>query len=134
MRSSPRPPASRRRRPPSGEAAARSSGRYSRRQPAMSIQVSSPGWRTRSATRGGASAPALLEGLPPAFLAGDAKVSDEIVLEAAAPTRGRATPGGPLDLTVDVEPGRAVMLALRHPSGALTFHRPVGSTTRGGRG
>ena len=72
--------------------------------------------------------------MPPAFLAGDAKVSDEIVLEAAAPTRGRETPGGPLDLTVDVEPGRAAMLALRHPSGALTFHRPVGSTTRGGRG
>jgi hypothetical protein len=100
----------------------------------MSIQVSSPGWRTRSATRGGGSASARLEGLPPAFLTGDAQVSDEIVLEAAAPTRGRAAPGGPLDLTVGVEPGRAAMLALRHPSGALTFHRPVGSTTRGGRG
>ena len=74
-----------------------------------------------------------MAGLPREFLADDSRVSDEVVLDPAPPTRGRAA-GGPIDLTVDVEPGQMAILALRHPSGALTFHRPVESTTRGARG
>lgn len=100
----------------------------------MAIQVNSPGWRIRPATRGAAAVSNSLASLPREFLTDDSRVSDEVVLDPAPPTRGRAAAGGPIDLTVDVEPGQMAVLALRHPSGALTFHRPVASTSRGARG
>src|SRR5262249_16894100 len=40
---------------------------------------------------------------------------------------------GVVDLTIDVEPGRVAILAVRHPSGALTFHVPIQSKSRGVR-
>jgi hypothetical protein len=100
----------------------------------MPIHVNSPGWRIPSATRGGPAAATPLKGLPGEFLTGDSHVSEETVIEPAPATRGRPAAGGPLDVTVDLEPGRAAVLALRHPSGALTFHRPIAATTRGARG
>jgi CHAT domain-containing protein len=101
----------------------------------MPIQVTSPGWRVRAAARGGPAAAATAgPGLPPQFLTDDSHVSDEVVLEAVPTTRGKPAAVGPVDLRVEVEPDRVALLAVRHPSGALTFHRPVESTTRGLRG
>jgi hypothetical protein len=58
-------------------------------------------------------------------------VSDEVVLEPAAAVRGGvADTSNALDVTCDVEPARTAILAIRYPSGALTFHRPVESTIR----
>ena len=67
------------------------------------------------------------------FVPPGADVSDQITLEPAAPTRGAAV-AGPLDISTDLRPNQAAVLAIRHPSGALTFHLPVPSTTRGTRG
>jgi CHAT domain-containing protein len=103
----------------------------------MPIQVNSPGWRIRRAagTRGvaGASAAVDLPGLPPEFLAAESRVAEEAVLEPAPATRGRAPAAAGLDITYDLEPGQTALLAIRHPSGALTFHQPVQSVSRGVR-
>ena len=40
---------------------------------------------------------------------------------------------GALDFSYDVGPDEAAIVSIRHPSGALTFHLPVQSTSRGGR-
>jgi hypothetical protein len=37
-------------------------------------------------------------------------------------------------LSYDVGPGQTAVLAIRHPSGALTFHPPIETATRGARG
>jgi CHAT domain-containing protein len=46
-------------------------------------------------------------------------------------TRGQARAQGALDFSYDIEDGDAAILAIRHPSGALTFHTPVQSVSRG---
>jgi hypothetical protein len=100
----------------------------------MGIRVNSPGWRaspigTRGISRDGSLDP--LPGVPSEFLTEDARVSDEIVLEPAGTTRGGVVDAdSALDVTSDVEPTRTALLAIRYPSGALTFHRPVESTVR----
>ena len=83
---------------------------------------------------GARSGDCVVPGLPPEFLTSDSRVTDEVVLEPAGPARTRAAAGEGLDLSVKVGPGRTAVLALRHPSGALTFHMPVQSITRGMRG
>src|SRR4051794_17201943 len=100
----------------------------------MSIEVRSPNWRIRSATRGAGPGSDQLPGLPREFLTDVSRVSDEVVVEPAPTTRGKAAAAGPIEVTVDVEPDQVPILAIRHPSGALTFHRPIESTTRGARG
>src|SRR5215213_3013807 len=105
----------------------------------MPIQINSHGWKVRRAgpSRAVASAAAPgLPGLPPEFLTDESHVADEAVLEpAAAPaTRGVDAPAGALDVSYDLEPGQTAVLAIRHPSGALTFHLPIEATARGLRG
>ena len=106
----------------------------------MPIQINSPGWRIKrvAGSRGaGRAAGVDLPGLPSEFLTAESRVAEEAVVEPALATRGReAAVGavGAVDLTCDVEPGRAAVLAIRHPSGALTFHAPVQSVSRGVRG
>jgi hypothetical protein len=102
----------------------------------MPIQVHSPGWKIRSAgaSRGATRDAAALPGLPPEFLTDESEVAEEVVLEAPTPTRGREAGSVALDLSYDVEPGQTAILAIRHQSHALTFHRPVQSTRRGVRG
>src|SRR6266851_3632395 len=100
----------------------------------MGMQLNSPGWRIRAATRGARAAGSAPPGLPPEFLTEDSRVAEEVVLDAAPATRGQPTASGTIDLSCDVEPGEAAILAIRHPSGALTFHLPVQSTSRGLRG
>ena len=68
------------------------------------------------------------------FLTEDSRVAEEVILEPAPTTRGQPASGGMVDLSCDVGPGEAAILAIRHPSNALTFHLPVQSTSRGLRG
>ena len=104
----------------------------------MPIQLNSPGWRIkRVGTSRAAAAQAAtdLPSLPPEFLTDESRVAEEVVFEPAPATRGGDAAGSAgLDISYDVEPGQTAVLALRYPSGALTFHRPVQSTTRGARG
>ena len=81
----------------------------------MPIQLNSPVWRIRSATRGGAAAGSELPGLPPEFLTDESRVAEEVVLDPAGTTRGQAGPAGPIDLTCDVEPGQAAVRRYRPP-------------------
>ena len=72
--------------------------------------------------RGGAdSTPAI----PPEFLQSSA-VTVEEVLEAEPAGGRRAAAAGPVELPleVDVKPREVSLIAIRHPSGALTFHNP----------
>ena len=104
----------------------------------MPLHLKSPGWRIRSSSRGATrdAAQIALPGVPSEFLTTESRVAEEAVLERAAATRGRdAVSPSELDLSYDLEPGQTAVLAIRHPSGALTLHRPVQSiATRGGRG
>ncbi len=105
----------------------------------MPTRLNSPDWRitragvSRARTRAGA---AELPGLPPEFLTPVSKVEDEVTVEPKPTTRGGEADPGALDLSCDLAPGEAALLAVRHPSGALTFHRPTESArlTRDGRG
>jgi CHAT domain-containing protein len=104
----------------------------------MAIQLNSPGWktarpgRTRGAGRAGGDD---LAGLPAEFLTDASRVADEALLQPAPAARGAAgDAGGALDLTCAIEPGYTAVLALRHPSGALTFSLPIEATSRGARG
>ena len=100
----------------------------------MPVTVNSPSWRVRAITRGSRAAGEPLPGLPDAFVPAGADVSEQITLETAPVSRGSAAAEAPLDLSADLRPDQAAMLAVRHQSGALTFHLPVDTRTRGGRG
>jgi len=104
----------------------------------MPIQLNSPGWRIRTATRGAAVEPTSLPTLPPEFLTTESRIAEEVVLEPAMAARGRsrdaASTSDTLDLSYDLQPGQTAILAIRHPSGALTFHKPVHTRSRGVRG
>jgi CHAT domain-containing protein len=103
----------------------------------MPIQINSPGWRVKrvAGSRGAAQAAAIdLPGLPPEFLTTESRVAEEAALEPAPATRGREAAAGAVDLSYDLEPGQTAVLAIRHQSGALTFHAPVQSISRGVRG
>lgn len=99
----------------------------------MPIHINSPGWKIRrvAASRAAANAAAVdLPGLPREFLTAESRVADEAVLEPAA-TRGRARAVGAIDVSYDLPPGRTAILAVRHRSGALTFHPPDRAIGRG---
>jgi CHAT domain-containing protein len=98
----------------------------------MAVKLHSPGWsvRTGSTTRGAGGAVPM--GLPPAFVPAGAE-TEEVIVTPPAPARGAPSTPGPLDLSVDLAPGEAAVLAVRHPSGALTFHAPR-ETARATRG
>lgn len=100
----------------------------------MAITLRSQDWNQKAigTTRGQGST--VISGLPQDFLPEGANI-EEIVVEPQAATRGTLAQPGPLDLTCDLEPGEAAVLAVRHSSGALTFHAPRESVrgTRGGR-
>ena len=98
----------------------------------MAIKLNSPGWNIQPAatTRGlGAGIPSL----PPEFLT-QAKSTEEFVAQTRPAVRGAAATPSALDITYELSPGESAVLALRHASGALTFHAPRTTTsrTRGG--
>ncbi len=99
----------------------------------MAIKLRSHDWNQAQigVTRGLGSV--VIPGLPPSFVPDGAEI-EEIVVEPQPAVRGALPQPGPLDLTCDLRPGEAAVLAVRHPSGALTFHAPRESVgrTRGG--
>lgn len=97
----------------------------------MAITVNSPGWKVRPATRGSTAGDPAFAPLPPDLLAPDARIVDESIVERTPPSRG-ATPSDRLDVSYDIAPDRVAYVAVRHASGALTFHLPIRSDMRGG--
>src|SRR4029453_89518 len=98
----------------------------------MAIKVNAPNWSIqRAATTRGVGA--VVPGLPPAFVP-DGAETEEFVAQPRPAVRGAGAAPGALDISIDVAPGEAAVLAVRHPSGALTFHAPRETTsrTRGG--
>ena len=104
----------------------------------MPIKINSPGWQARRTpkSRGAAQTAADgLPGLPPEFLTGESRVAEEAVVQPTPAARGGgAETGGALDLTCELGPDETGVLAIRHPSGALTFSLPIDSASRGVRG
>ena len=94
----------------------------------MAITVNSSDWNVqRASTVRGAGAAAPI--LPPSFVPDGAR-TEAFVAEPRPAVRGAAAEPGALDVTTDVAPGEVAVLAVRHPSGALTFHAPRESTSR----
>jgi CHAT domain-containing protein len=97
----------------------------------MPVQLNSPWWQIRRASRSGTRSPvgAQLADLPAEFLSAESHVVEQAVLEPAAAVRGDGA-GGAIDITGEIEPGYTAVLAVRHPSGALTFSLPIATTSR----
>jgi hypothetical protein len=94
------------------------------------------GWTLRKAPRartGGRRGSGEGPEIPQAFLQSDAVNVEEVfeAVPAAGPARRAAPPD--LVLEVDMKPGEASLLAIRHPSGALTFHPSTERVARSGR-
>lgn len=94
----------------------------------MAIKLNSPGWEIRPAVATRAAG-VTLPGVPPEFLT-HATGTEEFVAQPRAEVRGAAAAPATLDLTYEAPPGESAVLALRHPSGALTLHPPRTSTSR----
>ena len=79
--------------------------------------------RRSTAVAGGARRPAdAAPAMPPEFLqSGAVRVEEVLEAEPRAVRRGEDAPSE-LPLEVDVAPGEVSLIAIRHPSGALTFH------------
>ena len=58
-------------------------------------------------------------------------MAEEFIARPTTATRGQAESSGALDFSYDLAADEAAILSIRHPSGALTFHLPVQSTSRG---
>lgn len=116
------------------------------------IELHSRDWaiqRTDGPRRGGAGprrgsgrrAAAEASSFPPEFLTDASEVAAEFVAAPRPPSRagaggrraGTAAPS-PLDFSTELAAGEAALVAIRHPSGALTFHLPVTSTAAPRRG
>ena len=101
------------------------------------LRVNSPDWTahpthtpstpTLARTRGAGTSQA---GFPSNLLTSESEVDAEYEARPQAATRARGATPGPLDVSYDLAPSEAAVLAVRHPSGALTFHRPVEATSR----
>src|SRR5262245_59276192 len=95
----------------------------------MAFTLNSAGWdlQRASTTRG---AGAVVPGVPAEFLT-CAKDTEEFVAQPRPTSRGAAAAApGALDVSYSLSPGEAAVLAVRHPSGALTFHVPRVATSR----
>ena len=69
--------------------------------------------------------------LPQDFLTDESVVAEEFVASpSVSARRGVAAPSA-LDFNYELAEGESAVLAIRHPSGALTFHLPVESIRRG---
>ena len=100
----------------------------------VTIHLNSKDWSTQEpvTSRGARSADAVPPSdFPRSFLTEDSEVAQEFIAQPKAATRGQAGPAGPLDFSCDLAPDETSILAIRHPSGALTFHLPVQSSSRG---
>lgn len=100
----------------------------------MPIQLNSPDWSTgetapsrESRLASAVAAP----GFPAKFLTEESEVAEEFIAQPKTATRGQSESSGALDFSYDLAAYEAAILAIRHPSGALTFHLPVQTTSRG---
>ena len=75
--------------------------------------------------------------VPPEFLQASGVRVEEVLEAVPAPAAARRAAPPDLVLDVDVKPGEEALLAIRHPSGALTFHpsetRVTAPSRRGAR-
>ena len=98
------------------------------------LKMNNRGWSIQRTTttgpRGRRSVKAA-SAFPPEFLTDESEVAEEFIAQPAPAVRRAAAAPAPLDFTYDLAPGESAVLAIRHPSGALTFHLPVESTRRG---
>ena len=100
------------------------------------LKVNSPGWDVRRnlASRGaGEIAAVALPGLPDDFLAEGARIDEEVILQPRPAARDAAVSSGAIDLTTELGPAETAVLAIRRPSGAVSFH-PPSETIRRQRG
>jgi len=98
------------------------------------IQINTPDWSIQSkiVSRGSRSAATVAPpDFPPHFLTEESDVAEQFVSEPKTATRGELRTPGALDFSYDLADGEAAILSIRHPSGALTFHVPVQSASRG---
>lgn len=102
------------------------------------LRNNSPEWKIQPVSvvrsRGARAAARRSDDLPEEFLVeGESEVADRF--EAVPPpTRRAGAAAGPLDVSYDLEAGETAVLAVRLPSGALTFHRPIETKTSRARG
>src|SRR5262245_56574631 len=95
----------------------------------MAFTLNSAGWDVQRASRT-RGAGTVIPSVPPEFLT-CAKDTEEFVAQPRPASRGAAPAApGALDVSYDLPPGEAAILAVRHPSGALTFHAPRVETSR----
>ena len=102
----------------------------------MPIQLNSPDWSIREAavSRGSRSvAAATTSAFPTEFLTEESEVAEEFAAQPSTAIRGQSATPGALDFSCDLDAGETAILAIRHSSGALTFHLPTQSTSRGAR-
>jgi hypothetical protein len=97
------------------------------------IQLNSRDWSVQKAASGpgrrGSTTPGA--GFPAAYLTEESSIAEEFTAQPSAAARRQAAPTGALDFSYQLADGESAVLAIRHPSGALTFHLPVESTRRG---
>ena len=98
----------------------------------MAIRINSPGWKIRRAStaRGRLRADAELPGLPAEFLTTTSRVVEEAVLEPVTGPGLRNVRPDVIDVSCDIRPRHTAIVAVRHESGALTFHRPIETASR----
>jgi hypothetical protein len=102
----------------------------------MAIRLNSPDWeRTSAPSRGRVVTVPSSSDLPPEFLTPQSSVDETLVVRPSARVRGTGAVPSAIDFSCDLAPGESAVVAMRHPSGALTFHLPVETTrvTRGGQ-
>jgi hypothetical protein len=100
----------------------------------LPIQPNSSDWSIREsvASRGSRSASAVREpDFPRLFLTEESDIATDFTAQPKAAARGESVTPGALDFSYDLADGEAAILAIRHPSGALTFHLPAESASRG---
>jgi len=98
------------------------------------IKLNSPDWtikRDLPSPRKGRRSAESVSSFPREFLTDQSTVAEEFTAEPRAAAQRRGTPPAPLDFTYELADAEAAILAIRHSSGALTFHMPVESTRRG---
>ena len=98
------------------------------------IKFNTPDWSIQSkiVSRGSRSAAGVAPpDFPPDFLTEESEVTEQFIAEPRTETRGQLGTPGALDFSYDLGDGEAAILSIRHPSGALTFHVPVQSASRG---
>ena len=97
------------------------------------VRLNSRSWSIHTVAASGTrrSVASEASSLPTSFLAREATVAIEFVATPMASSGRGPVSSGPLDFSYQLEEGENAILAVRHPSGALTFHLPVESMRRG---